>query len=149
MAGRKPIGPPLVHRLDGSERAKDRMEAILQTVAGTLTIREACDRLGIDEARFFQLRTEALQAGLSRLEPRPLGRPSQQLSPEQQRIAELEEQLREKERQQRAMETKLQIALVMPQLVKDPGKKTIPAESRGKQLARRRRQRKKRPKSSR
>jgi hypothetical protein len=149
MVGRKPIGPPLVHRLDGSERAKDRMETILETVAGTLTIRQACDRLGIDEARFFQLRTEALQAGLSRLEPRPLGRPPQQLSPEQQRIVELEEQLREKERQQRAMEAKLEIALVMPQLVKAAGKKTIPSKSRGRQLARRHRQPGKRPKSSR
>ncbi len=60
MAGRKPIGPPLVRRLDGSEQAKDRMEVILQTIAGMMTIRQACDRLGIDEARFFQLRTEAL-----------------------------------------------------------------------------------------
>ncbi len=146
MAGRKPIGPLLVHRLDGSERAKDRMEVILQTVAGTITIRQACDHLGIDEARFFQLRTEALQAGLSCLEPRPLGRPPQQPSPEQQRIAELEEQLREKERQQRAMETRLEIAMVMPQLLKGAGKKTAQPEPRGKQLARRHRQRKKRPK---
>jgi hypothetical protein len=146
MPGRKPIGPLLVHHLDGSERAKDRMEVILQTVAGTITIREACDRLGIDEARFFQLRTEALQAGLSRLEPRPLGRPPQQPSPQQQRIAELEEQLREKERQQRAMETRLEIALVMPQLLKGAGKKTGQPESRGRQLAKRRQQRGKRPK---
>ncbi len=149
MAGRKPIGPPLVHRLDGSERAKDRMEVILETVAGTITIRQACDRLGIDEARFFQLRTEALQAGLARLEPRPMGRPPRQASPEQQRIAELEEQLREKERQQKALETRLEIALVMPQLIKETGKKTSQPESRGKQLAKRRRRRGKRPKSSR
>ena len=145
MAGRKPIGPPLVHRLDGSEQAKDRMEAILETVAGTITIRQACDRLGIDEARFFQLRTEALQAGLSRLEPRPLGRPPRQPSPEQQRIAELEQELQEKERQQRAMEARWEIALVMPQLFKEAGKKTAQQKHRGKLLAKRRRRRGKRP----
>jgi hypothetical protein len=141
MAGRKPVGPPLVRRLDGSEQAKDRMEIILQTVAGTITIRQACHRLGIDEARFFQLRTEALQAGLSRLEPRPLGRPPQPSSPQQQRIAELERELHEKERQQRAMEARLEIALVMPHLVKETGKKTSQQKSREKQLAKRRRRR--------
>lgn len=141
MAGRKPTGPPLVHHLDGSERAKQRWEVILETMAGEITIREACDRLGIEDAMFFRLRTQALQAGLSRLEPRPAGRPPRPSSPEQQRIAELEKELREKERQQRALEARLEIAQVMPQLVERAPKKTAQRRPRGKKLAKRRQRR--------
>jgi hypothetical protein len=77
MAGRKPMGPQLVHHLDGSEQAKERLEIILETIAEKCTISDACDRLGISEAMFFRLRMLVLQESLSRLEPRPAGRPSQ------------------------------------------------------------------------
>jgi hypothetical protein len=138
MAGRKPTGPPLVHHLDGSERAKERLEVILETVAEKTTIREACDRLGIEEARFFRLRTQALQAGLSRLEPRPAGRPPRRPSPEDQRIAELEQELQDKERERKATEVRLEIAQAMPRLAQDEAlKKTTQRKQRGKQLTKR------------
>jgi hypothetical protein len=144
MAGRKPIGPPLVHHLDGSEGAKERLEVILETVAGKTTIREACDRLGIEEAMFFRLRTHALQAGLSRLEPRPAGRPRRYPSPEEQRIAELERELQESKLQQRAIEARVTIAQAMPQLVDETPKKTAQQEHQGKQPPKRRQRRRKR-----
>jgi hypothetical protein len=131
----------LVHHLDGSGRAKERLEVILQTVAGKITIREACDRLGIEEAMFFRLRTQALQAGLSRLEPRPAGRPRRCPSPEDQRIAELEQELQEKELQEKAMETRLEIAQAMSPLVEGTPKKTAKRKQRGKQVAKRGRRR--------
>jgi hypothetical protein len=127
----------LVHHLDGSERAKERLEVMLETVAGTVTIREACDRLGIEEAMFFRLRAQALQAGLSRLEPRPAGRPPRRPSPEDQRIAELEKELQEKELQQKALQAQLEIAQIMPQLVEGAPKKTAKRKQRAKQLAKR------------
>ena len=144
MAGRKPTGPPLVHHLDGSEGAKERWEVILETVAGTTTIRKACDRLGIGEAMFHRLRTRALQAGLSGLEPRPIGRPSRRRSPEDRRIAELEEELQEKDAELEATEVRLEIAQTMPQLVQDETlKKTNTPKQRRKLAAKRKRRRRK------
>ena len=70
-AGRKPLGPALVEHLDGSPRAKQRLEVILATIAGQLTIDQASEQLGIKPAMFYRLRTEVLEAGLARLEPRP------------------------------------------------------------------------------
>jgi hypothetical protein len=130
MAGRKPMGPQLVHHLDGSERAKERLEVILETVAGKLAIRDACDRLGIEEAMFFRLRTQALQAGLSRLEPRPVGRPPQSRSPEEERIAELEKEVQDKERQRQATEIRLEIAQAMPRLAQDEALKKMTQQKR-------------------
>jgi hypothetical protein len=75
MRGRKPSGPAAVERLPGSPQARERLRVILETVAGTCRIAEACARLGVSEQRFDQLRTQVLQAGLDSLEPRPLGRP--------------------------------------------------------------------------
>jgi len=127
----------LVHRLDGSKQAKERLEVILETVAGKTTIREACDRLGIEEAMFFRLRAQALQAGLSRLEPRPAGRPPRHPSAEDQRIAELEKELQEKELQQKALQAQLEIAQVMPQLVEGAPKKTAKRKQGAKRQPRR------------
>jgi hypothetical protein len=142
MAGRKPTGPPLVHHLDGSERAKERLEVILETVAGKLTIREACDRLGIEEAMFFRLRTQALQAGLSRLEPRPAGRPPRSSSPEEQRIAELEQELQDKERERKTTEVRLEMAQAMSELAEDEAlKKTTQRKRRRRRPPQRQRRR--------
>jgi len=139
MAGRKPTGPPLVHHLDGSERAKERLEVILETVAGSITIREACDRLGIEEAMFFRLRTQALQAGLARLEPRPMGRPPRPRSPDEERVAQLEKELHEQELEQKALQTRLEIAQAMAPQAEEVRKKTVQRKRQTKKLAKRRR----------
>jgi len=144
MAGRKPVGPRLVHHLDGSQRAKQRFEVILQTVAGKITIREACDRLGIEDAMFYRLRAEALQAGLARLEPRPIGRPPRPDSAEQQRIAELERELLEKQLHEQALKTRLEIAQALAATEESPGEKTTHGKPRRKKTARQRARRAKR-----
>lgn len=93
--GIKPLGPELVEHLQGSEHAKSRLKTMLRAMQGELTVPEACAQLGIGETRFHLQRTETLQAALDSLEPRPAGRPRHVVSPEQERIAELEQQVRE------------------------------------------------------
>ena len=126
MAGRKPLGPELVHHLEGSAHAKERWEVILEQVAGRISVAQACERLGIGEAMFHRIRNEALQAGLNRLEPRPLGRPSREESPESLRVAELEQQLRETTQQLQVAEVQREIAEVLGSSPRDePEKKQI------------------------
>lgn len=64
MAGRKPLGPALVEHLDGSTSAKERLELILATIAGRVSVVAASRRLGISEAMFYKLRTRVLQGCL-------------------------------------------------------------------------------------
>jgi transposase-like protein len=132
-AGRKTLGPALVHHLQGSLRAKQRLELILQTLAGQLTIVEACRRLGIGEAMFYRLRARVLEAGLAQLEPRPIGRPPRTASPEQQRITQLEQQLEELQTDVQLAQVREEIALVLPHVVQQPddaAKKTTPNHRR-------------------
>jgi hypothetical protein len=139
MAGRKPLGPKLVHHLDGSAHAKQRMEVILETIAGKLTVEEGCNKLGIEQAMFFRLRTQALQAGLDRLEPRPAGRPPNSSSPQCQRIAELEQELAEKDVEMKATEVRLEIAGAIPQLLQGADLKKTKARRPAKSKRQRRR----------
>lgn len=73
--GRPPSGPRLVDSLHGSRRAKRRLRAVLETIAGTRSVREVAASLGIGEAAFYKLRARTLEEALEGLEPRPVGRP--------------------------------------------------------------------------
>jgi hypothetical protein len=125
-AGRAPLGPALVEHLEGSQRAKQRLEVILATIAGQLTIDEACRQLAIKPAMFYRLRTEVLEAGLARLEPRPIGRPAHAPSAEEQERDGLQHQLQELQDELKLAQLREEIARVMPHLAKpdDAGKKT-------------------------
>ena len=112
MRGRKPSGPAAVERLPASQQARERLRVILETLAGTCRVGEACARLAVSEQRFDQLRTQALQAGLDSLEPRPVGRPARPgLAAEvvalQARVTQLETELA-------AARVREEIALVLP-----------------------------------
>lgn len=129
-AGRKPMGPALVQQLEGSERAKQRLEVILETITGELTIDQACQCLGIKPAMLYRLRAEVLEAGLASLEPRPLGRPRQVPTAEQLRCEELQGQVAELESELKIAAVRGEIASVMPHLAEpdSPGKKTAHPE---------------------
>lgn len=125
--GRKPLGAQLVDRLEGSEHAKIRLKVILETLAGRQTIPDACDELGIQESMLHRVRSEVLQTALSRLEPRPMGRPPHATSLEGQRVAALEEEILHLQAELQASEIRRELAEKLPGLSKSaarPGKKT-------------------------
>ena len=130
--GRKPIGVQLVERLEGSERAKIRLKAILETLSGERSIPEVCEELGIQESMFHRVRSEVLQTALERLEPRPLGRPPLQQLPQDLRVVELEGENLQLQSELKAAEVRRELAEKLPRLAKhqnidpaaEPGKKT-------------------------
>jgi hypothetical protein len=131
--GRKPTGANLVEHLDGSERAKARLKAILQTLSGERSIPEVCEELGIQESMFHRVRGEVLQTALSRLEPRPLGRPPSPAAADDRRNAELEEENLRLQTELKAAEVRRELAEKLPRLAKPPpssppGKKTTARE---------------------
>ena len=115
--GRKPKGAELVTNLEGSDAARERLKRIVDSLAGRATVAEVCAELGIGESRFHQLRTDALQAAVDRLEPRPAGRPTQPVSPTDARVVELERQLRELRWELQACQIRLELAQALPGLV--------------------------------
>ena len=130
--GRKPLGPALVQHLEGSERAKQRLEIILETVAGRLTVDAAAHQLGIEHAMFYRLRTEVLSAGLARLEPRPLGRPQIPSNAEALQCRQLQRRVEELESELKIAMVREEIAHVLPhqQEAEPLGKKTTALTNR-------------------
>lgn len=85
--------------LKGSEHAKKRLQEVLRTLSGEVTIDEACTELGISRTRFYDLRQTLLEEMVEQLEPRPRGRPpdqqakSEEVAALERRIAQLEVEL--------------------------------------------------------
>jgi hypothetical protein len=131
-AGRKPEGPALVRRLDGSDQAKQRLETILATIAGRLSIAEACRALGVEHSMFFRLRTEVLEAGLAQLEPRPRGRPPRVSLPAEQRCTALAQRVEELEADLKIAAVREEVARILPRsgMPAVSGKKTTRGKSR-------------------
>ena len=115
--GRKPAGPQIAHRLEGSPVAKQRLEVILETIAGRLTVPKACRQLGIGKSRFHELRNQTLQATLESLEPRPLGRPAKPTSPEPMEFDALQAEVRRLHADLKAAQTLTRIARIHPGLL--------------------------------
>ena len=125
MAGRKPLGAALVEHLDGSTSAKERLELILKTLAGQVTVVAACRILDISEAMFYKLRNRVLQNCLEDLEPKTRGRPPQSPTPGHEQHAELSAQITTLERELAVQAVRLELAEIMPQVMKHaPLKKT-------------------------
>ena len=118
--GRKPTGPQIVERLEGSPSAKQRLEVILETNTGQLTIPEACARLGICESRFHDLRNRTLQATLNTLEPRRPGRPPKRTSPEQGEIDALKAELDRAYKELAVSDVQVSLARIHPGLLEGP-----------------------------
>ena len=116
--GRKPLAARHVDNLCGSERAKLRLQTILQTLQGQMTVAEACQMLGIGESRFYALRNQWLQESVELQEPRPLGRPRQVVSPEQAEVARLEAENRDLRPQRRVAEVREELAQRLPHVLR-------------------------------
>jgi hypothetical protein len=128
MRGRLPSGPEYVEQLEGSATAKQRVQVILETIAGTCRVLEACERLGISEPRFEQLRIQILQAALDRLEPRPAGRPARTTTPADQRLGALEAEIAELKLKLQVSQARTEIALALPNALQQPkGSEAEPA----------------------
>ena len=115
--GRKPAGPQIADRLEGSPAAKQRLEVILETIAGQLTVPQACQQLGVGESRFHALRNQTLQTTLEALEPRPLGRPARPTSPEQAEVDALQAELRRLHAELELAQLQLRLARIHPGLI--------------------------------
>ena len=114
MRGRYPAGPESVEQLEGSDKAKERVRVILETIQGTLRVQEACGRLGISEQRHRQLRAQMLQAAVAGVEDQPSGRPAR--APESAEVVALRQQVVQLQRELQAARVYEEIALALPQV---------------------------------
>jgi transposase-like protein len=112
-----------VDRLEGPPEPKQRLEVILRTITGELSVEEACQTLGIAATHFHRLRDRALEGALSALMPGAPGRPRTEAPLDLTRIEELQAEVRDLKIDLRAAQIREEIAIVMPHLLKPARKK--------------------------
>jgi transposase-like protein len=124
----------LVEGLDAPEDVKEKLRTILETVTGETTVAQACEKLGVSESRFYQMREEALVGAVRGVMPKPRGRPrkvEETPADEVKRLKKENEDLKEELEFARA---RVVLATAFPHLIKDPDeKKTNPRKERRKQ----------------
>jgi len=133
-SGRRPMGAERVAKLEGSEHAKERLRAVLETIAGETTVEDACRRLGISRSRFHALRADVLQSALDRLAPRAPGRPAKRTEAEDDELDLLRRDNGWLREELEIARTRTEIALVMPHILRDPV--SVPPSEAGKRRAR-------------
>lgn len=114
------MGPRLVDETEGSDQACRRLKVMLETISGQKKIAEACEELGISAAQFHKLRNKMMQGALLSLEPAAPGRPRATIEEADERIAAMQDEIRQLRIELRAAQIREEIALLMPHLVKAP-----------------------------
>jgi|SRR5712672_897927 len=117
-AGRPTQGSAHVDRLEGHTEEKRRLRAILEVIAGERSVQSACEELHVSEARFHELRGQALQSALDGLVPKSPGRPKAPVDTGPSRVQALEEEVQELRIELEAARIRTEIAMVMPHLVR-------------------------------
>src|SRR5262245_42654639 len=135
MRGRHPSGPEFVHKLHGTELAKERAQVLLETLSGTCRTTEACVRLKLSEQRFDQVRIEALQALVMSLELGSGGRPPKRRTEAELEVERLRAQIMELEAQLRAALVRAELAVTLT--TKDESKKSARSPGRKRSEGRR------------
>ncbi len=113
--GRPVVGVALIDRLEGPRGQRRQMRILLGTIAGTLTIAQACAELGVGRTRLHQLRWRVLSAGFAARDPRPRGRPRG--SAPSREVEVLQARIRELELALHTTALRSEIALTMPHLL--------------------------------
>lgn len=119
---RPPEGVGHVDHLDGPEDLKRRLRVLLDTLAGRVSVAQACEGLAVSESRLHELRRQALVGALGALMPKPAGRPATAETTTG-REHELESRIRELEVDLQAALVRTELALAMPELFRGGSKK--------------------------
>jgi hypothetical protein len=110
----------------GPREAKERVKAVLETIAGDRTVEAACQELGVSPTRFDQLRAAALKGAVEALSPRPPGRPARKEPDEA--IAALRARVAELEHENERLRVREEVAIRAPGLLGPGGKKGASGE---------------------
>jgi hypothetical protein len=114
MRGRHAIGPEIAGRVTDSPEAAHRLRVILETIAGTTRVQDACTELGICEQRFERLRQAAMRSAAAALVAKPAGRRRTVATPADAEVARLRGRIAELEAELQATAIRAHLAAELP-----------------------------------
>jgi hypothetical protein len=105
-------GSAHVEKLLGDPQSKHRGQMIVSTIARERSVAEACQELQIGPSYFDELRTRFLQAGVTELAPRPVGRPQRSAAVSESDVVGLRQRVAELERENAILRAQAELAAV-------------------------------------
>lgn len=121
--GRPPKRNQLIEGTEGSEQAKERLRAILDTLSGERQVRVASRDLGVNEARFYHVRNRFLKEAVKSLEDRPPGVKPKYPREAMEEIQSLKDRVAQLESELKHSQVREEIALVTPRAMSRAEKK--------------------------
>jgi hypothetical protein len=118
MRGRTPWGLEYIEQVPGTDKAKQRVRAIFETLMGRLRVHEACARLDVCEQRIRQMRREIILGAVERAEDRPPGRPAQ--PEESDEVVALRAEVARLQRELEAARISAEVAVALPHVAALP-----------------------------
>lgn len=103
-------GAEHVMALPGTRESKRRAKLILDTISERLSVKDACEQLGIGPTQFANLRAQFLRFGLDGLQPRPVGRPRRVPEEVQQELDALRDQVTGLERENNVLKVQAEVS---------------------------------------
>ena len=103
-------GAEHVMALPGTRESKRRAKLILDTISEKLSVKEACEQLGIGPTQFANLRQTALLGLLGALQPKPDGRPRRVPEEVQQELDALRQQVADLERENHVLQVQAEVS---------------------------------------
>ena len=119
----------------GNQPAKRRVQLILATLSGQMSVADACRELGVGPTQFANLRMRMLQSAVDSMEPQPVGRPRLAPPSSAADAEDLLEEIEELEHENTMLQAKLEVneALRGAKSSKSPAAgKASPKRPRGK-----------------
>ena len=98
-----------VDEIQGTKESKRRAKLILKTITGELSVREACEQLGIGPTQFANLRKQGLESLVDGLRPAPAGRRARARVVSEREV-ELTQRNAELERENRLLKAHVEVA---------------------------------------
>jgi hypothetical protein len=116
MRGRPAVGPEIAERVTDSPEAVRRLRVILETIAGTKRVQDACEELHICGQRFERLREKAMRHAAAALVRQPAGRRRREEPAPGAEVTRLRERVAELEAELRAAKIRGELATALPRL---------------------------------
>jgi transposase-like protein len=116
MRGRHAVGPEIAEQVADSRFEARRLRLILEAIAGHKRVQDVCEEMGVGSQMFERLRARAMRAAARSLRLGHAGRPRQEESVADTRMAELLRENAELKAENRALRVRVELAEGLPRL---------------------------------
>jgi transposase-like protein len=110
------VGPEIAEQVADSPFEGQRLRLILESITGHKRVQDVCAEMGVCSQMFERLRDRSMRAAARSLRLKKAGRPRQDVSAADARVAELQRENAELRAKNQALQVRVELAEGLPRL---------------------------------